>query len=90
MSFTTAQVALNSSTATLVATLNTEPDDDGVLVYASASGVYVGGSSSVTASTGFPIPATTPVLIPTSGARTATLYAIAQTGTPTISVIYPS
>jgi hypothetical protein len=89
MSFTTSQTALNSSTATLCATINTVPDDDGVLVSASAAGVYVGGTSAVTTSTGFPLPANTPVLIPTSGAAPYTLYAIAGSGTPTLSVIHP-
>jgi hypothetical protein len=89
MSFVTSQTTLNTSTATLCATISTVPDDDGVLVSASATGVYVGGTSAVTTSTGFPLPATTPVLIPTSGAAPYTVYAIATSGTPVLSVIHP-
>jgi hypothetical protein len=44
------------------------------LVYSSAA-AFIGGSG-VTTSTGFPIPATTPVLIPLTGAEFDAVYAI--------------
>lgn len=76
------------TTATLVATISSAPDTDGVLVSSSAA-AFIGGAG-VTSSTGFPIAATTPVLVPTTGSEPLTLYAVVSTGTATVSVIYPS
>jgi hypothetical protein len=76
------------TTATLVATVGpTAPDNDGVLVSSSVA-AFVGGSG-VTTTTGFPIPATTPVLIPTTGAEVLQLFAVVASGTATVSVIFP-
>jgi hypothetical protein len=44
----------------------------------------------VTTTTGFPIAANTPVSVPTTGSEPLSLYAVAATGTATVSVIYPS
>jgi hypothetical protein len=76
------------TTATLVATIGSAPDADGVLVSSSAA-AFIGGAG-VTTTTGFPIPATTAVLVPTTGSEPLSLYAVVSTGTATVSVIYPS
>jgi hypothetical protein len=76
------------TTATLVATVATAPDTDGVLVTASTTGVFLGGAG-VTVSTGLPIPATTPVLVPTTGAEPLSLFAVTATSA-TVSTLYPS
>jgi hypothetical protein len=44
------------------------------LVYASAASWI--GASGVTSSTGFPVPATTPVVVPLTGAEEISLYAV--------------
>jgi hypothetical protein len=41
----------------------------------------------VTTSTGFPVAANTPVLIPTTGAETLKLYGVVTSGTATISYL---
>jgi hypothetical protein len=43
----------------------------------------------VSASTGFPVAANTPVLVPTTGAEPLELYAIVSSSTATVSYIYP-
>lgn len=86
MSFQTGQVSVGT-TATLIADVGAAvPDNDGVLVSASAA-VYVGGAD-VTASTGFPLPANTPTSIPTTGAESGELYGITSSGTATLSYIF--
>jgi hypothetical protein len=82
-----AQTSVGTS-ATLVATISSAPDIDGVLVYSSAA-CFI-GPSGVTTTTGFPIPATTPVTVPTTASEPLSLYAVVTTGTATVSVIYPS
>lgn len=84
--FQTGQVAV-STTATLVATVGPAPDNDGVLISSSAA-AFIGGAG-VTASTGFPVAANTPVTVPTTGAEALALYAITSTGTATVSYIFP-
>jgi hypothetical protein len=85
MAFQTGQVSAGT-TATLVASIGAVPEK-GLLVSSSAT-VYVGGSG-VTTGTGFEVPATTPVLIPVSGAEDElALYAITSSGTATVSYIY--
>jgi hypothetical protein len=59
-----------------------------LLVSSTASTVFVGGSSSVSATNGFPI-GETPVLFPTSGAAPMTIYAICSSSTATVSYAYP-
>ncbi len=85
--YNSAQTSVGT-TATLVATIGSAPDTDGVLVSASVAGVFLGGSG-VTVSTGFPIPATTPVLVPTTGSEPLLLYAVTATSA-TVSTLYPS
>ncbi len=86
MGYKTAQVSVGTN-ATLVATISSVPDTGGVLVYSSAAG-YIGGSG-VTTTTGFPIAATTPLLVPTTGAEPLSLYAVVSSSTATVSVIFP-
>ncbi len=86
MPFQTGQVSVGT-TATLVATINAVPDNDGVYVNSSAA-AFIGGPG-VTAATGFPLAANTPVKIPTTGAESLVLYGITSTGTATVSYIYP-
>jgi hypothetical protein len=86
MALQTGQVSVGT-TATLVATVGAVPDSDGVLISSSAA-AFVGGSG-VTTSTGFPVAANTPVLVPTTGAETVAVYAIVSSGTATVSYIFP-
>ncbi|HME15754.1 MAG TPA: hypothetical protein VKG83_09965 [Mycobacterium sp.] len=85
----TGQVAVTTA-ATLVCTAGaSEADNDGVLLVSSTSAtVFVGGSSSVTATNGFPI-GLTPVLFPSSGAAPMTVYAICSSSTATVSYALP-
>jgi hypothetical protein len=85
--FKSAQTSVGT-TATLVATIGSAPDTDGVLVSSSAA-AFIGGPG-VTTTTGFPIAANTPVLVPTTGSEPLTLYAVVSTSTSTVSVIFPS
>ena len=92
MGFKSAQVSVGTTTvATLVATIPAAvPDSDGVLVYASAAGSFIGGST-VTTANGFPLPATQVISVPTTGADSGLkLYCISSsTATITVSVLYP-
>lgn len=76
-----------STTATLVCNVGSVPDSDGVLINSSAA-AFVGGSG-VTITTGFPVAANTPTLIPTTGAEPVSVYAITSSGTATVSYIFP-
>ncbi len=82
----TGQVSVGT-TATLVCTVGGVPDNDGVLLSASAA-CFIGGEG-VTASTGFAVPASTPVTVPTTGAEPVEVYAITSTGSATVSYIFP-
>jgi hypothetical protein len=75
------------TTATAIFT-QTVPDNDSVLISASAA-AFVGGPG-VTTSTGFPVAANTPVLIPTTGAEVLQLYGVVSSGTATISYLSTS
>lgn len=75
------------TTATLVCTPGTLPDNSGVLVNASAA-AFIGGAG-VTPTTGFPLPANTPTRVPTTGAASEALYAVVSSGTATLSYIFP-
>jgi hypothetical protein len=70
-----------------VCTVGSVPDADGVLINSSAS-AFIGGSG-VTGSTGFPVAANTPVLIPTTGAETVAVYGITSLGTATVRYAFP-
>ena len=76
------------TTATLVATISSAPDIDGVSVNSSAA-AFIGGSG-VTTTTGFPIAANTPTLVPTTGSEPLLLYAVVASSTATVSVLFPS
>ena len=76
MAYKAAQVAVGTTAAGLF-TSGPAPAYD-VLVYSTVQ-IFVGPTSSVTTSTGYLVPATTAVQIPTTGAENDTLYAIAAT-----------
>lgn len=61
----------------------------GVTVSSSAA-CFVGGSTvaSSGANQGLPIPATTPVNLPTAGGSSSPLYAVVASGTASVSVLY--
>lgn len=82
----TGQVSVGA-TATLVCTVGSVPDSDGVLISSSAA-AFVGGAG-VTESTGFPVAANTPTLFPTTGAEPVAVYAVVGTGTATVSYAFP-
>jgi len=76
------------TTATLVATIGSAPDCDGVLVSSSAAAFI--GPSGVTTTTGFPVVANVATLVPTTGSEPLSLYAVVASSTAVVSVIYPS
>lgn len=84
--FKNGQVSVGT-TATLVCTVGSVPENDGVLINSSAA-AFIGGSG-VTTSTGFPVAANTPVLVPTTGAEPLALYAVVSSSTATVSYIFP-
>jgi hypothetical protein len=84
--YNSAQTSVGT-TATLVATIGSAPDSDGVLVSSSAA-AFIGGAG-VTTTTGFPIAANTPVLVPTTGSEPLSLYAVVSSGSATVSALYP-
>ena len=94
MSVVSGAVTLNSTAAVQVCVLG----QNGGLVYTTASaGTVVIGGPGVTAATGVPLPASQYVAVPGAAARawpiigagidTATLYAIATTGSPVIAYL---
>ncbi|MGO9228553.1 MAG: hypothetical protein ACLQKA_04985 [Bryobacteraceae bacterium] len=85
--YNSAQTSVGT-TATLVATIGSAPDTDGVQVSSSAA-AFLGGAGVLT-TTGFPIAANTPVLVPTTGSEPLLLYAVVASSTATVSVLYPS
>jgi hypothetical protein len=85
MAVSTGQVAVTSS-ATKLFTAGPAPITH-ALVYSSAA-AWVGGSG-VTSSTGFPIPATTPVQIPLTGAEEDAVYAVTSSSA-TVSYFFVS
>jgi hypothetical protein len=72
MAVSTGQVAVTSTAAKLFSS-GPAPITH-ALVYASAASWI--GASGVTSSTGFPVPATTPVVVPLTGAEEVSLYAV--------------
>ena len=83
MAVSAGQVAVTSS-ATHLFTAGPAPITH-ALVYSSAAAWI--GPSGVTSSTGFPIPATTPVVIPLTGAEEDALYAVTSS-TATVSYFF--
>ena len=83
MPYSSGQVSVGT-TATAIYT-ESVPDNDSVLISASAA-CFVGGPG-VTTTTGLPIPATTPTKIPTTGAETLQLYGVCASGTVTVSYL---
>lgn len=86
MAYKSGQVSVGT-TATLIASPSTIPDNGGILVNSSAAAFI--GPSGVTTTTGFPVAANTLVTVPTTGAESEGLYAVVSTGTATVSYIYP-
>ncbi|ORW02473.1 hypothetical protein [Mycobacterium kyorinense] len=86
MPYQTGQVSVGT-TAAPICTVGPVPDNDGVLITSSAA-AFIGGAG-VTASTGFPVPANTPVRFPTTGAEPVALYGITSSGTATVSFAFP-
>lgn len=78
------------TTATLIA--STMAAGEGGLVIYSSAACFVGGPgvTSSGATQGLPIPATTPVKLPTNGSTQLSLYAITATGTANVSVLFAS
>jgi len=76
MAYKAAQVAVGTTAAALF-TSGPAPAFD-VLVYSTVA-LYVGPTSSVTTSTGYLVPATTGVQIPSTGAENDVLYGVAAT-----------
>jgi hypothetical protein len=83
MAVSTGQVAV-TGTATKLFSTGPAPITY-ALIYASAASWV--GPAGVTSSTGFPIPATTPVQIPLTGAEEDSLYAVTSS-TATVSYLY--
>jgi hypothetical protein len=82
MAYKSGQVSVGTTATSL---FTQGPDNDGVLVSSSAAAFV--GPSGVTTSTGLPIPANTPVLVPTTGSEPLSLYAVVSTGTATVSYL---
>ena len=83
MAYASGHVSVGT-TATAIFT-QTTPDNDSVLISSSAAAFV--GPAGVTTSTGLPVPANTPVLVPTTGAETLKLYGVVTSGTATISYL---
>jgi hypothetical protein len=84
MPYQSGQVSVGT-TATLVCSVGSAPDTDGVLINSSAA-AFIGGSG-VTASTGFPVIANTPVLVADDGHRTAGLRRCSACPRPQLAVV---
>jgi hypothetical protein len=82
----TGQVSVGT-TATLVCTVGTVPDSDGVLINSSAA-AFIGGPG-VTTTTEFPVAANTPVVFPTTGAEPVAVYGVVSSSTATVSYAFP-
>jgi hypothetical protein len=83
MPYASGQVSV-TTTATLIFTTGPAPENDGVLVSASAT-VYL-GPAGVTAATGFAVTAANGLVkVPVTGAEELELYGITSTGTSTVS-----
>jgi hypothetical protein len=87
MPYASGQVSVGT-TATLICTVGSVPENDGLLINASAA-CFVGGPG-VTATTGFPVPASTQTQVPVTGAEPLALYGVTSSGTSTVSYIFPS
>jgi hypothetical protein len=81
------------TTATLIATPSSVPENDGILIQnLGAVTLYLGGST-VTANTastgGYSLAAGASVLVPTTGASTEALYGIVASSTANVAWLYP-
>jgi hypothetical protein len=95
MAVASGTVTLNTAAPTMVCMMG----QNGALVYTATAGVFIGGPGVTVsgATAGVPLPASQYVQVPGSAARdlpligagqdTATLYAIATTGTPSVSYV---
>lgn len=86
MAYKSGQVSVGT-TATLIATPSSIPDNAGILISSSAAAFI--GPAGVTTTTGFPVLANTPTTVPTTGAASEGLYAVVSSSTATVSYIYP-
>ena len=84
MPYASGQVSVGT-TATAIFTTGPAPSNDQVLVSSTAAAFI--GPAGVTTTTGFPIAANTPVLVPVTGAEELELYGVVSTGTATISYL---
>jgi hypothetical protein len=73
------------TTATAIFTSGPTPDNDSVLISSSAAAFV--GPAGVTTTTGFPLVASTPTLIPVTGPENDQLFAVVSTGTATVSYL---
>lgn len=79
---TTAQVALNASTATIVAAARATRRCVFVMNISATITIYWGASSGVSSSTGVPLAPNTGISIPTN----AVVYAISASATPSVAI----
>jgi hypothetical protein len=84
MAYLSGQVSVGT-TATALFTTGPARNNDSVLV-SSTTAAFIGGAG-VTTTTGLAIPASTPVLVPTTGAENDQLFAVVGTGTATVSYL---
>lgn len=81
------------TTATLIYSVGSAPENDGVLVNNGGSATLYLGGSTVTANTastgGFPVAAGATVTVPTTGAEPLSLYGIVASGTANVAYLFP-
>lgn len=81
------------TTATLIATPSSTPENDGVLIQNLGSGVlYIGGpnvTAGTTATGGLQVAANTIVNVPTTGAAAEAIYGIVASSTNNVAFLYP-
>ena len=84
MAYKSGQVPVGT-TATALFTTGPAPVNSSVLVSSSAAAFV--GPAGVTTTTGFPVVANSPTLIPVTGAENDQLFAVVSTGTATVSYL---
>lgn len=81
------------TTATLIATPGSVPENDGVLIQNLGSGVLYLGGATVTANTastgGLQVAANTTVNVPCTGAAADGIYGIVASSTANVAYLYP-
>lgn len=81
------------TTATLIATPSSAPENDGILIQNLGSVTLYLGGSTVTAGTtstgGLQVAANAMVTVPTSGATTEALYGIVASSTANVAFLFP-